>query len=202
MINPKDISQTLHLIRAGLQFELLTKEEVIVWADKIILKDEEPDIFFIDVALSVSKSEYDLIYYINDYLNLEKKMVPGRPLFGLLYKKYITGQINLVQTIAKLFMIINEADITEKEMYCIYQFEIDYDSTWNNYYGPEAVEIEVKKFLTFFKDYSLDNFENLEDLNFRVDIEFEKESIIRKELYIQQQKNVEDYKKSWWKKLW
>lgn len=199
MTNPKDISQTLHLIRAGLHNELLTKEEVIAWADKIIMKDESPDIFFIDISLLVSKSKDDLIYYINDYLNLENKMVPGRPLFGLLYKKYITGQINLVQTIANLFMIIDEADITEKEMYCVYQFDIDYDSTWNNYYGPEAVEIEVKKFLTFYKDYSLDNFENLEDLNLKVDIELEKDSIIRKELYMQQQKNVVEYKKSWWK---
>lgn len=59
---PEDISPTQHLIRAGLASGLLTKEEVIDWADKIITNDKQPDIFFIDLALSSSKSVNDLIH--------------------------------------------------------------------------------------------------------------------------------------------
>lgn len=89
--NPRDILTTLCLVRAGLASGLLTKEEVIDWADNIITRDEKPDIFFIDLALSSSKSKNDIIQYFNEFLNFEKPAVQRRPLLGLLYKQYKSG---------------------------------------------------------------------------------------------------------------
>jgi hypothetical protein len=60
--NPQEIITTLHLIRAGLASGLLKKEEVIDWADNIITKDEQPDIFFIDLAMASSKTTNDIIH--------------------------------------------------------------------------------------------------------------------------------------------
>ena len=48
---------TLHLIRAGLVSGLLTKKEVIDWADNIITLDEQPDIFFISAVAGVFRPQ-------------------------------------------------------------------------------------------------------------------------------------------------
>ena len=113
--NPKDMLTTLHLIRAGLASGLLTKEEVVDWADKIITKDEQPDIFFIDLAMSSSKSTNDVIHYISDYLNFDYPAVQGRPLLGLLNNQYTSGRLNLEQTISKLFRLKFEAVFNQRE---------------------------------------------------------------------------------------
>src|SRR5688500_726949 len=151
--NPKDILTTLHLIRAGLASGLLTKEEVVDWADKIITKDEQPDIFFIDLALSSSKSRNDIIYYFNDYLNFENPAIQGRPLLGLLYKQYKNKEFTIEQTVGKLFRLKFEAIFTEREEGYIYPIDNDYDCAKDNIYGTmEDVQKEVDKFLSFYKD--------------------------------------------------
>src|SRR5690349_2745289 len=113
--NPKDILTTLHLIRAGLASGLLSKEEVIDWADKIVTKDEHPDILFIDLAMSSQKSPGDVLHYINDYLNFESMTVQGRPLLGLLFNRFEKGQISLDQAVTKLFRLKFEAVFNERE---------------------------------------------------------------------------------------
>jgi hypothetical protein len=170
LTNPKDILQTLHLIRAGLASGLLTKEEVIDWADKIITKDEQPAIFFIDLALSSSKSVNDIIHYISDYLNFENPAVQGRPLLGLLYKQFSSRQLTLEQTVRKLFRLKFEAAFTEREEGYIYSIDNDFDCAKHNIYGTlESVYEDVDKFLSFYKDYSLDSFEHLQDLDIEVE---------------------------------
>lgn len=89
MTNPKDILERLHLIRAGLASGLLTKEDVIAWADKIITKEDAPDIFFIELSLLGSKSSHEITHYFNDYLNFESPLVNGRALLGLLHDRFL-----------------------------------------------------------------------------------------------------------------
>ncbi len=168
--NPKDIFTTLHLVRAGLVSGLLTKEEVIDWADKIITKDEHPDIFFIDLALSSSKSRNDIIYYFSDYLNFENPAVQGRPLLGLLYQQYKSKQLNLEQTVRTLFRLMNEAIFTETEQGFIYSIDNDFDLAQDNIYGSiEKVQKEAERFLEYYKDYSINNFEQWHYLDKKID---------------------------------
>lgn len=158
MKNPKDISQTLHLIRAGLASGLLTKEEVVAWADKIITRDEQPDIFFISLALSGSKNTSDIIYYFSEYLNFVNPTVRGQPLLGLLYKKFSSGQLTLEQTVGKLFRLKFEAVFTETEESYIYSIDDKFDCAKNNIFGTlEAVYEDVERFLSSYEDYSLND---------------------------------------------
>ncbi len=168
--NPKDILQTLHLIRAGLASGLLPKEEAIDWADKIITKDEQPDIFFIDLALSSSKSKNDIIHYFNKYLHFENPAIQGRPLLGLLYKQFSSGQLTLEQTVRQLFRLKFEAVFTETEESYIYSIDDYFDCAKHNIYGTlEDAYAQVDKFLSFYKDYCLDNAEQWQDLDLRVE---------------------------------
>lgn len=198
--NPKDIVTTLHLVRAGLASGLLTKEEVIDWADKIITKDEQPDIFFIDLAMSSSKSTNDIIHYLSDYLNFENPAVQGRPLVGLLYNQYISGQINLERAISKLFRLRFEAVFNERELGYIYSLENDYDCAKHGIYGSlQEVHQDLEQFLSFYKDYSIDNYDQWNDLGKIVDIKLEEDhqrQIQEAEKFSATQKGKT---KPWWK---
>jgi hypothetical protein len=174
--NPKNILGVLHLVRAGLASGLLTKEEVIEWADEIITKDEQPDIFFIDLALSTSKSKNDIIHYFSDYLNFENPAVPGRPLLGLLYKQYNAGQRNLEQTVRTLFRLKSETILTDGEKDFVYSIDNDFDLAQDNVYGSiEDVRKETERFLEIYKDCSIDNIEQWQQLDKQVDQIFEAE---------------------------
>jgi hypothetical protein len=198
--NPKDILTTLHLIRAGLASGLLKKEEVIDWADMIITKDEQPDIFFIDLAMSSSKSTNDVIHHISDFLNFDNPAVQGRPLLGMLYSQYTGGQINLEQAVSKLFRLKSEAIFNEREEGSIYWLEDQYDLAKHGIYGSlQAVDQELKKFLSVYKDYSIDNYEQWPDLESVVDRKWEEDyqlQLIEKEKYSAKQK---EKTKPWWK---
>ncbi len=191
--NPNDILTTLHLIRAGLASGLLSKEEVIDWADKIVVKDEQPDIFFIDLAMSSSKSTNDIIHYINDLLNFDNPAVQARPLVGLLFKQFNNGQINLEQAVSKLFRLKFEAVFNEREEGYIYSLENDYDCAKHGIYGSlQIVQQDLEKFLSFYKDYSIDNYEDWANLDKVVDSKLEEEYQLRLQ-------DIKEETKRWWK---
>lgn len=158
MTDPKDIIQALHLIRAGLASGLLSKEEVVDWADKIIANDEQPDIFFIDLALSSSISAKELVHYFSDYLNFEKPVASGRHLLGLLYKQFSTQRLTLEQTVKALITLKSEAVFTESEEACICSIDNEFDCAKNNIYGTiESVYQELDNFLSFYSDDAIDS---------------------------------------------
>jgi len=188
-------------MRAGLASGLLSKEEIIDWAYKIIAKDDEPDIFFIDLALSSSKSTGDILHYINDYLNFEKPTVDGRPLLGLIYKEYKSGRFSLEKTVTTIFRLKFEAIFTDKEEAFIYSIDDLYDCAKNNIYGTiEDVQKELEKFLSFYKDYSIDNFAHWKALYIEVDNKLEKDYLNQKELVeLNKQSLALKNDKPWWK---
>jgi hypothetical protein len=202
LTNPKEILSTLHLIRAGLGSGLLSKEEVIAWADKIISKDEQPDIFFIELALLKSKSTNEVLYYFSDYLNFEKAVVPGRPLLGLLYKQYKNGAINLEQTVKILFHLMFETTFTNAEETYIYVIDDGFDCATQNIYGTiEDVQNETEKFLSFYKDYSIENFEQWSDLDKDVEQSIEADHRSQQEQNAINKNTMTLDTKPWWK-LW
>lgn len=200
MTDPKNILQTLHLIRAGRASGLVSKEEVIDWADKIVTKDEQPDIFFIDLALSSSKSVNDVIHYFNEYLNFENPSIQGRPLLGLLYKLFSNSQLTLEQTVGKLFRLKFEAIFTDREEGFIYSIDNDFDCAKHNIYGSlEAVYADVDKFLGFYKDYSFENFEQWQDLDLKVENKLDEDINVRQQQESMAQLTTKNENKPWWK---
>jgi hypothetical protein len=200
LTNPKEILQTLHLIRAGLASGLLTKEEIINWADKIVTKDQAPDIFFIELSLMGSKSSQEIVHYFNNFLDFENPLIKGRPLLGVLYQRFTNKQFNLEQTVRKLFQLKFEAVFTEREESYIYSIDNDFDCAKNKIYGTlEGVYNDVEKFLRFYKDYSLDSFEQWQEFDLKVESSLD-EDISR----LQEQESIANIllpntKKPWWK---
>jgi hypothetical protein len=200
LTNPKHILTTLHLIRASLATDLLTKEEVIEWADKIIITDEQPDIFFIDLALSGSKSTKEILSYLNEYLDFEKPAIPGRPLVGLLYKKYKSGEIDLTNAVRKLYQLNFEAIFTDEEESYLYTIEDELDCAKSGIYGTiEDVQHETEKFMAFYKDYSFENFAMWEDLDKHVEIQIEADNRLKEEQAKFYNQSLMLKSKPWWR---
>ncbi len=198
--NPKDILTTLHLIRAGLASGLLSKEEVIDWADKIVTKDEHPDILFIDLAMSSRKNTGDVLHYINDYLNFESMAVQGRPLLGLLFNRFEKGQISLDQAVTKLFRLKFEAVFNEREVGYIYSIDNDYDCAKDGIYGSLlSVQQDLVKFLSWYKDFSIDNYEEWDKFNKIVDLKLEEDYQLQLQKSEKYRRDKKGKTKPWWK---
>lgn len=142
------------------------KEEVVDWADTIITRDENPDIFFIDLALSSSKSINDIINYISNFLSSEQPITQGRHLLGFLYKKFKTGKISLEQTVSLLFSLRDKAVFTDEEEHKIYYLDDAFHLANANIWGTlEEVQKDTDRFLKMYKGFSIDNIEQLQNLN-------------------------------------
>ena len=160
MINPQNILPALHLIRLGLENGFLTESEVIYWADAIIIKDEHPDIFFIELSLLESKSMGDIVRYFNEYLQSEVPTYESKLLLGLIYKEYSSGNWNIGHTITKLFHLKNESLCTPNEIENIYRLDNNYDGVgYNVSCTLEDVKKDLENFLNVYKELSFDNYE-------------------------------------------
>ena len=160
MINPQNILPALHLIRLGLENGFLTESEVINWAGDIITKDGQPDIFFIELSLLASKNLGDIIRYFNEYLQSQVPTYESKLLLGLVYKEYSNGNINLENTVSKLFHLTNEIVFTPNELENIYRLDNNYDGVaYNVYCTLEDVKTDLENFLNVYKDLCFDNYE-------------------------------------------
>lgn len=142
-----------------------------------------------------------IIHYFSDYLNFEKPAVKGRPLLGLLYKQYKSGQLNIEQTTRILFQLKFEATFTQTEEGFIYSLDNHFDLAQDNIYGSiEDITKETERFLGIYKDYSIENFELWPDLDIKVDQILDAERKQQEEEY-QMQKAVvlKKSEKPWWK---
>ena len=75
-VKPTDFPLLLEVFRDGLALGLISKEEVIAWADQIIIEEDEPDYFFIEVSLSHNTNGvaevFDRAYFLAEKPNLFK----------------------------------------------------------------------------------------------------------------------------------
>lgn len=86
--NQNEYSIILEVFRIGLINRLIDKREIVTWADKQILEENEPDYRIIELSLVGNKNEKDLLEML--YLQtLENSLVSGRLIFGILYQKII-----------------------------------------------------------------------------------------------------------------
>jgi hypothetical protein len=205
--NPKEILSVIHQLRAGLSTGLLKKEEVIDWAEQIVSKDKAPDIFFIDLLLSSSISTANISHYISCYLNFETPTVSGRPLLGLLFRRFSSGELTLNKTVITLYQLKNETVLSDREMAFVYNIDNDYDLAREKIHGTlKDIERQLEDFLSIYGDYTFDNYEKWNDLDTALENKFEKAEQIksnRLELQLDQQvaiyANMKKKNMRWWK---
>jgi hypothetical protein len=172
---PSDFSLLLEVFRDGLRYGVVSKEEVVAWADEIINMDDDPDYFFID--LSMQHDINALITALSTDFVYTKNPIPARVLFGLAYEKLNKQMISFNQALHLLYRITYSGNLSALEHAALYQIDDDREYLLYSGRDPEETDI-VKSILNFFaryKVFNLNNFDKWQEINVRF------EEILREE---------------------
>lgn len=161
---PSDFTLLLGVFRFGLTCGLISKGEIVAWADRIVTNENEPDYFFIEVSLSGNGDSLATI--LDQHIISSKGPVPLRVIMGLIYQR-LTYQLIDVETAIKLMQGIPFYErLNAFEYMSIYDFE-DY----NIFYSPDFADLkkDVIKFLSIYEDFNLDNYSQWHEINKQVE---------------------------------
>lgn len=150
---PENYLLLLSVFRRGLQNGLVSKADVVKWADAIILAEDEPDYFFIEIA--VAPDVNNLLEIIGN-LPLQYEPVTERVLLGLLYLKVKQDLIEPRKT-ASILDEINAMDaLSGEERNELYEFSDDFERKYRTEFFGEW-EADVLHFLSDYESFTLDN---------------------------------------------
>jgi len=167
---PGDFLLLFQVFRAGLKLGLISKDEVVAWADNIITTTDEPDYFFIELSLSHNTNA--LMEVLNKYPARDKNPVCDRVIFSLIYHRKPIHDVTEVESIATLAGGLYAWDhLTGFENITIFNLE-DY---WNDL--PQ-LQAELINFLGIYKEFTLDNFNEWAGINEHV-LEVLKDELVR-----------------------
>ncbi len=156
--NPAEYAALLTAFREGLSIGVFTKADVTQWADGFILRDEEPDIFFIELALS--HDEQEALVLLIDATFRWPAEVNLRPLFGAIYKRVLTSEITILEAANCLnHFSWDDKLLTEAES-CFVDF-LPYHADYldiSDEATPRQVEQETVRFLSLYEHYNVENF--------------------------------------------
>jgi hypothetical protein len=177
MLSPSSPNFTLLLqvFSQGLIANLITRDEIIAWADEIIDATNEPDYLFIEISLSSDKN--DLIEAINKHFIQTDNPVCARVLIGRIYNKHIVdtdASTDNVLAAINALSNLNIANLTSYEIDTIYAFE-DYEM----YYALDLFQLhtDVFRFFSLYKSFNLIEHAEWEALNVNVEAALEEERI-------------------------
>ena len=150
-----DLKTEAEIMRICLELELISKSEVISWADNVVAKTDQPDLAVIEVSLAKN-------HYINDILKVLED-VGGTIDLARLYQEVFALMKTKLQPdpdsetlIARaLFRMAINGDVPDKsaaeEMYRFYD---DLDLARYGYYKNRTVEDVRKQLRSFLNRYS------------------------------------------------
>ena len=161
---PQDFPLLLEVFREGLACGLISKDEIVAWADGIIKNESEPDYFFIELSLSADTNRVAEI--LDQYISWSKSQIPLRVVFGLIYQKLIDDVIDLDTAIAFTERTPFRETLTSNEYGSIYDFE-EYEMCYPD--NSEGLREVVVKFLSRYKEFNLSNYDQWPDINEPVD---------------------------------
>lgn len=201
--NPKDFLELLEVFSIALANGVLDKYEVVKWADRIITKDSEPDLFIIELSLCEHKSLNDIVSLLNEFIGQEKAQVSGRVILGFIRQQYLARKITLKKVVGAINWIAWQVDLTDEEKSFMYGLDDYHDCSEEGIYGTvEAVEKETLRFLEIYKDFQIDNFKEWKLIDSTIDEKIKVLSeIVKKENeeFIKNQNILT--KRKWWK-IW
>lgn len=172
---PAALAYALPTISYLLSENLLKKKEIIDWSDKIVLKETEPDIFFIELSLMSSKSTKDIASHLNSYTNTYTSYISGKPVLSFILKKFSNAEIVFPEIIRSLYFLIHETSLSNKEESFIYQLDHTYEifQYTKDQHLLMSIDKDVLRFLRIYRQYSLPNYENWQTMDADIDRNFD-----------------------------
>lgn len=150
----------------GIRNGLISTKEIKDWADRIVLHEDEPECFFIELSLSHDKNE--MISLLNT-ISVPENNVIARGILGLLYHVLSAGNITAVEAIAIMDKLDSINLLTQTEINYIYGFT---DEIWMNdpIIDDNALIENLLDFLAHYKELEIAKFKNW--FAFSINIEY------------------------------
>ncbi|WP_170113672.1 SMI1/KNR4 family protein [Mucilaginibacter yixingensis] len=160
---PEKFARLLAIFRWGLINRIIEIEQVKDWADHIVLTEEEPDYFFME--LSMAKDANGVIALL-DTQKREEDVIFRRVLFGLIYNCLIKAPIAPSDAMDMLYRLNSIDVLTYAEFSSIINIEDAFDC------GEIEAKDDILVFLEQYKSFSLFNYDMWECYNRKLEEEF------------------------------
>ncbi|RFZ85066.1 hypothetical protein DYU05_05545 [Mucilaginibacter terrenus] len=172
----QDLKLLLSVFREGLIQGVISKEEIVAWADQLIEEADEPDYFLMELALCNDVN--CLVELLDKHVIPTANPIRDRVLLALVYQRLPIDEVKEVERVANLVdNILSAKKLTDFENSSIYTFDDYYV-----HYPPEfrELKVELKNFLTIYNPFTLQNYTHWVNINEQVlELLKEKESQIR-----------------------
>jgi len=155
----------------SVRFGLISTKEVIDWADQIVIRENEPEYFFIE--LSLSHNENELVSILNS-ISVPENSVVVRAILGLLYHRLSASAITFEEAIAVMDKIDFSNLLTQPEKNHINSFT---DEIWLHDQTAELGELteNLLNFLANYKELQIVNYKYWLGHSYHIEYKFTKE---------------------------
>ncbi|MGN6638728.1 MAG: hypothetical protein ACTHJ8_07440 [Mucilaginibacter sp.] len=174
-MDPENFFLLLQAFYYSLRLGIISKEEVVSWADNIIKEEDGPDYFFIEVSLSHDKNE--LLSILREKWGKNENVIAIRIALALLYEKLSEGAIDANYALGKIVSGDFMYSLTSIEVYDIYSL----DEYYFYQADTENVTREMLQFLSRYKDLSWNSPNHWGLANKQIEIILEEERIKEEE---------------------
>ncbi|QXV64990.1 hypothetical protein INP83_18190 [Mucilaginibacter sp. 21P] len=182
-----DYKLLLQAYRLGLRIGLITKADVVAWADEIIMHTDEPDYTFI--ALSMSRDDNELIGVINQTVPESDDLVITRALLSEVWRRFDNQTINVAEAVFYIESL-PRYKLTDYESLQAYDLE-DYEFLYGHANEPN-LKFNVIRFLSIYQRFNFDNYPEWNKLSdeLTAEIEIKKSLECRHDLYMYPQPQI------------
>ncbi len=152
--SPTDYHAFITLLAICLDNDILyKKEQVIAWADEIVMRDEEPDDFFVDLCLMQQNSAKMIASRLHYYLHTTTNKCSVKPVLGVLHSFHLSHPEALEQVIKALYSLLFITSLTDVPESDIRHVEGSYNLSKDSMIGtPDEVYLKTLEFLRGYKD--------------------------------------------------
>jgi hypothetical protein len=164
--NDKYLSHSiLDFFRQGLRLSIVSKEEIIKWADFHLLNNTLKDYIdiLVELSLSKSKTKSEITALISENIGTESTTLGSRFSLGKLFK--LNNKENTLSKLGQLIEFMKLSEIEEnfiEDLY--YDYEYKKSLPYSNQKEFPEEEIEALKFLKNYENFNIDNINQYEDL--------------------------------------
>lgn len=175
---PSDFPLLLEVFRDGLIMRVITRDEIIAWADNIINAEPQPDYFFIELSLAHNVNAMAEVFDRN--INWSGSPIPLRVIFGLIHRKLTNGDISIEEAAKLLGGTPFRDSLTDHESSEVYALD------WGEfcyYSGADNYQEAVVNFLSVYDGFNLLNCDQWTGINTHVEETLKEQTIERAARY-------------------
>ena len=156
----------LEVFRLGLLTGILERQVVVKWADQLVMREESPAYFLIELSLSGQSNINDLTGLLDEYVGENKPEVSKRVVLGLLLHQYRVGQIALQKVVQAIDWLAMHIDYSAEEHSFMAGVDDDYNLASEGICGTfSEIEIFLLRFLSVYQAFNLENRQDWQKLN-------------------------------------